>query len=364
MCNKTAVLAVHGISPQQRYGIQDEFATQLCSRLNRLSSDDWGFPLPANCGGPWQASVYFPPVSPNAAVDEMRPTVVRIHKESESDIDNPGQPIIDVYEAYWSPIDKNQTKAISVLTWILRNLFVPANTAARLYAKASKTAFDLSYFVTVLLVIAALTYAIVALGTESYRHYITISAASRTSMPVPAPRSSSTLGSAKVLIKPRTIIETLPSRVIYSVALSLVAAYLVVQAFIGFIGLMWNVKRAWSDPWLALRRLFLSSAIFALGGWLLLSASNLQLGANQKVGTSAWLLAGCVFAFRTILSIGQSFLVNCFGDVQIYCTHDENSRFFVLRQDILDTVESTLAHILRTTVDGRHPLYERIVVVA
>lgn len=368
MSNRIAVLAIHGVSPQRRYGIQDQFADALCSRLNRLA-EDWGFTAPPDASGPWQATVCFPPIEPDANVAQIRPTVVRLHKQSEISVDDPVGPIIDVHEAYWSPIDKNQTTAASVATWMARNLFVPANTAARIYAAASKTCFDLGYFAAVIVLILGLTYGIIALGAGAYRHYaymkttITQNAASQQTPSEPAQASPVT--ALKLMVDPASIISSLPVRVIYSVLLSLVAAYIVVQGFVALIGLISQWRIAWSDVTQGMRRLLLSFAALFVGALLLWCAArfHLQDGSPQTVGTTALLLAGCVAALRGIMSIGQNFLVNVFGDVQIYCTHDENSKFFALRELILGATDLALARILRTDDSLGGPFYDRVFVV-
>jgi len=364
MSDRTAVLAVHGISPQLRYGFQDAFAAALLKRLNRLKSGTWGFEPPSNSSGPWKTLVQLPSVEQNSPVDDIPPSFVRIHKSPDNHV-TPPEPIIDVYEGYWSPIDKNKTKAFSVVNWMLHNLFVPANTAARVYAGFWKAAFDWCYLIFILLLIPALTYFIVNLGTQAYLHYANIQVSTQSQ---PFKDQMSVLGVLYVVIHPGELIATLPARVAISVALSVAAAFLAVQGLVALVALVRQWSHDWRDPVQGLTRLAWSLGSLVVGILLLLYASNFQLiEGGSTVGPTAWLLGGCVLAFRAILSISQDVLVNYFGDVQIYCSHDENSRFFVLRQSILRTVEATLASILRKTTDGKvdgKPFYDRVIVVA
>src|SRR5271167_128746 len=92
MSDRTAVLAVHGISPQPRYGFQDAFAQALLKRLNHLKSGSWGFEPPANSGGHWESSVQLPSVEQNCPVDDIPPSFVRIHKTPQNSV-TPLEPI-------------------------------------------------------------------------------------------------------------------------------------------------------------------------------------------------------------------------------------------------------------------------------
>jgi hypothetical protein len=346
----------------------------------------WGFTPPTNAFGNWKRTVFPPHVEPHCK-DELRPFAVRLQKKSD-DSDHPREPIIDVYEAYWSPIDKNQTKATSVVNWILHNLFVPANTDARLYASTLKSVYDFGYFMSALILIAVLMYAIIAFGISDYQYYVKVIAQTQHlqtvassggaldtrsasgTMATPAPQPQPTprtqfiplLREHLVALQPRNIFNTVPTRVVASVAMSIIAAYLLVQGFASLFGLIAPSSNAWGDFWQVIRRLLWSVVPLGLGviGLIFASQYPLLAGQLQPVGWSVAWLAGAVLAFRLILHIAQNFLVNIFGDVQIYCSHNENSRFFDLRQSILKTVEGALACILRS----KDPSYKRVIVVA
>jgi ABC-type antimicrobial peptide transport system permease subunit len=50
-------------------------------------------------------------------------------------------------------------------------------------------------------------------------------------------------------------------------------------------------------------------------------------------------------------SIATVFLAQFFGDVQIYCTHDENATFYALRRQILELVERTIVETIKAEYD-------------
>jgi hypothetical protein len=57
-----------------------------------------------------------------------------------------------------------------------------------------------------------------------------------------------------------------------------------------------------------------------------------------------------VALLRSAWALLTGFFVNFLGDVQIYCTHDENARFYQMRKQIVNTVESVILQVLRATV--------------
>ena len=62
-------------------------------------------------------------------------------------------------------------------------------------------------------------------------------------------------------------------------------------------------------------------------------------------------------------TLAQSWIVNFFGDVQIYTTRNENSGFFAMREAILECVSKTIIDACSTTAnEGRG--YERVFVLA
>ena len=330
MAMKTAVMVVHGISPRARYSIQDEFAAQLAAHLNRPEKE-WGFAPPANATGPWKADLFFPPIAMwNPPPERIRPTAVRVHRDTDPDPETPSSPVIDVFEAYWSPIDKNQTNALAVLGWMLKSLFVPANTSAKLYSGFGKVSFDVCYLATAMLLAVAFLYGTVFFGVRAYD---TLAA-------------FSTLG-----------------RAIGALAVGIVGAYLVVQGLVAGYHLFRQRGLLLADAWQAARRVIISVIALALG-LVLIRASDVLIspGHSARVIESFWMLLAAAGCLRGLVAIGSDFLVNRLGDIQIYTTRNENSKFFALRAQIMQAAENVLLDLLRSTDDKGSPFYDRIFV--
>jgi hypothetical protein len=76
-----------------------------------------------------------------------------------------------------------------------------------------------------------------------------------------------------------------------------------------------------------------------------------QTGYPGQLGFVAVLLIIAAGAFELFRQLVPTFLTNFFGDVEIYCTHDENSDFFSLRNAILDMVSRTLVQTIQADYD-------------
>jgi hypothetical protein len=101
----------------------------------------------------------------------------------------------------------------------------------------------------------------------------------------------------------------------------------------------------------------LGLAVVALTSWL---AGGEYFDMFGRLG---WLLVTTTSA-RLLLSLMVDFLDNRVGDIQIFATHNENQKFYVLREKILQIVGDTTLSVLRTK-DGllAKPLYDRVFLV-
>jgi hypothetical protein len=319
---KSAVIIVHGIGPLDRYQIQDQFAAELRDALNTETDDErrqrfGGEPPPRQ--GQWHADAIWPPVQRNEQLEGVRPTAVRVHCDNRG-VDVLQEPSVDVFEAYWSPADKGQTNAFSVLMWLLRSIFSPvANT--RIAAPGIKTTYDISFvFITALLVPALAVLSIVS----AYRAYLGF--------------------------------ETGAVRPLVALLVGLAGGYLVAQGLSRLVPLLFVTSKGRSTR-RPLLLVALGLAIVALTAW--------RAGGEyfDMFGRLGWLLVTATSA-RLLLSLMIDFLDNRVGDIQIYSTHNENQRFFGLREKILQIVGDTALSVLRTK-DGllAKPLYDRVYVV-
>jgi hypothetical protein len=319
---KSAVIIVHGIGPIDRYQIQDQFAAELRDALNTETDEErrqrfGGEPPPQL--GQWHADVIWPPVSRNEELEGVRPSAVRVHCDNRGK-DVLEEPSVDVFEAYWSPVDKGQTNAFSVLSWLMRSIFSPiANT--KIAAPGLKTARDVAFVVAVALVVPVLT--ILSL-TSAYRSYLGFTTGS---LPAWA-----------------ALLAGLAGGYVFAQGLS----RLVPLLFVSSAGR--SVKRP-------IFLVILGLAIVAITCWF--------AGGEyfEKFGRLGWLLLTTTSA-RLLLSLMRDFLVGQVGDLQIYATHNENERHFILRERILQVVGDIVISVLRTR-EGvfDKPLYDRVYLV-
>ncbi len=104
---------------------------------------------------------------------------------------------------------------------------------------------------------------------------------------------------------------------------------------------------------------------------------------NHRLMLATITAVAIVGFFRSAFGTLNEFFVNTLGDVQIYTTHDENSAFYKLRQEIVELVEGVILQVLRAesgplvtmpvprdgfairgALDPPLPLYDRVVVAA
>ncbi len=413
MARKIAIVAVHGVIPQQRYGFQDQVATALRDRLNgfpgngappstneragagahghsEFRGDETGNVAPS----PWRMDVVFPDVSPDPAalidpVGAERPSIIRVH-QNEADALHPAGDAYDVIEAYWSPIDKGKTNFAKVMAWFLSTIFQPVNTTARYRGWPIKALSDVSYvlfwFVLFGLIILAACFIIAAQALDAVASIAAgkspLTAAPNWYDPLRAffenilpthwwgplwawfGSSSAAFGQAMaVLMKPDTLMTILGFHAILRLAIGVVGAYLLAQgvrASISFfkqhhiLKLLAAQQRA---------RVAFTAGLYFIGAVLILICACWPLPPIEnapplksvpypgQLGSVAIMLiftAAGVELFKTLVT---AFITNFFGDVEIYCTHDENNEFFVLRAEILDLVERTIVSALKGDYD-------------
>lgn len=319
---KSAVIIVHGIGPLDRYQIQDQFAGELRDALNTETDDErrqrfWGEPPPRQ--GQWHADVIWPPVRRNEQLEGVRPSAVRVHCESHG-VDVLQEPSVDVFEAYWSPADKGQTNAISVLAWMLRSIFSPV-ADTRIAAPGVKTTYDIAFISVITLLVPALTVLILFAARAAYLKFIG---------------------------------GSLPA--LWALFVGLVGGYLVAQGLSRLVPLLFtsHAGRSIRRPWVLV---LLGLAVVALTSWL---AGGEYFDMFGRLG---WLLVTTTAA-RLLLSLMIDFLDNRVGDIQIFATHNENQKFYALREKILQIVGDTGLSVLRTK-DGllAKPLYDRVFLV-
>ena len=396
---RTAIVAVHGVIPHPKHGFQDEVATALRHQLNELAhATAPSAPSPkANATTPphsqrgpgqdgggtprgtedevWAMDVVFPAIPAGPAgpdpVGAARSSIVRIHRASEPDAMRPRSDYYDVIEAYWSPLDKGRTNAASVLAWLLTTVFRPLNTTAHYEAAGAKKCSDvLSVLAFVVLGLLAFVVCLIAFGNSLA---ITLAHATKNvpanaggglwtgigdtfRLDLPLLWNSLSLLWSSSLDDLRKLFS---ADVLVRLGLGAVGAFLVVQA--GRAG----VSICRQHTALAAMRVQLRSrwiAVALLGAVALVCFGLCGLwpfAGGRQLGTAALWLVFSAFAFEVGKASATTFLTDFFGDVQIYCTRDENAAFFEYRGKILDLVTRTLVETVKA-----QPRYDRVYIFA
>jgi hypothetical protein len=319
---KSAVIIVHGIGPIDRYQIQDQFAAELRDALNTETDEErqqrFGG-TPPKRQGQWHADVIWPPVQRNEELEGVRPSAVRVHCDNHG-TDVQQEPLIDVFEGYWSPVDKGQVNAFGVLSWLVRSIFSPiANT--RIAAPGVKTTYDIAFIAVVALLVPVLAYISISAAYHSYQWF--------TQGPFPA---------WKALL------------------VGLAGGYLVAQGLSRLVPLLFapHAGRSVRRPTMLV---ILGLAVVAITTW---AAGGEFFDMFGRLG----LLLLTTTSARLLLSLMIDFLDNRVGDIQVFATHNENQRFYGLRESMLDIVGDTVLSVLRTK-EGvfAKPLYDRIYLI-
>lgn len=330
---KTAVVVVHGVCPHPRYEIQDAFASGLSDALsnqNYLSVK-------------WKSSILWPAITRDeCGPEDVHASALRICAEYD-DPANPTKPVFDIYEGYWSPIDKNQTNVASVLTWLLRSLFQPLNGYAKLWATPKKTLFDIAYLTLALTLIVSLIGTLFWLANSAWRDYVQIFGA----------KSQITI--FDLLLHPISGASGLGARALLILLLAIVAGY----GFWTFLfSLTMDVQRSLKkirfDGSRTVWRHYLQTLLLILAVICFLSiiyVVPVPSESRKSAIGAAFFVVASVGALKAILALVSGFLINFLGDVQIYCTHDENAQFYGLREKIVQTVENVILEVLRIPAD-------------
>ena len=366
---RTAIFAVHGISPQQRYAFQDQVATSLQSYLNatealRRFPDD-----PQKAGAsdrPWKVVVHWPQVAPSATTATLRPSALRVYKGSAPDADD--AEVFDVYEGYWSPLSKGKTNVASALGWLLRSTFLPTSSTAAVPASIGKAFWDVGY------VVAVLTAGLVALALGVLAAIAALKGIALVT------------GAAKVpqfwdfVSAPISVVAALPGRAWLVIAVAVLFGYLVCQLIVAL-----RVGAARDRRTTELKRdaeprssasTFMQGVIratqFHRGTLAILGAGVLAIGFLEydlaRLQTLAhpeytWryveyalLVVLAIAFFQFARYVGDKGVTDVLGDIQIYTTHDANSAYYAIRQQIIGAVTDALLGVLQSqpTYDAVH----------
>ncbi len=341
---RVAIVAVHGVAPHPRYEFQDQVSGLLCERLNQRDG-----------AGTWTLDVVNPRNVLEAGVDDPLPTTTRILQTGDAVMEPTGT-FYDVIEAYWSPIDKGETNWFWVLQWILRSVFAPFNTTARVHAPFPKQFFDFGFIGGALLLSFVLFGFSLAMVWESAIRIATITGISQ----------RSTVGEAIGALNANVTSPT-GHRVVLVVwvLIGIVGAFLVGQA-LAAIFKTWTQRKALAKNRGAIWHRALAIFVVAiLGGVMIYGMAAAKFPTGTSMGWSGVSFLILIFlAFQIGYGLLIGFILNFFGDVQIYTTRDENdARFYGLRDAIMDTAVTALLRAVTPSRNGGYD-YDRVILLS
>jgi hypothetical protein len=376
---RIGIVATHGVLPQVRYGFQDSVAEALRDALNR----------PPNALDDWKMSVVLPTSVSRVHKERLASgsqaslepsTISRVHRSSEN-ADEPTTDYFDVHEAYWSPIDKGQTNAASVLWWLLNTIFLPLNDSARYRERVLKVIWDTGFVITWLLLgFAAFVFALLTFA-------VALNAASETvkwsaGHPLPAFRLRDLFALIHVehgapflsvdwapistafgyAIEPVKLLSTLSSDAVAVLVAGFVGAFLLGQAVRAIWSLSVSIPLGKSDALQIGSRLAVIALLILIAFVLIRFEWVFRLPNGLSLREPGLAIILGVFAFQAGRHLVNWFLVNFFGDVQIYTTRDHNSSFYALREQILETVTNKIINVI-TRMPDQKP-YDRVYILA
>ncbi len=362
-----AVVGVHGISPIQQYGFQDQLAMGLLGYLNAVEKA-------ASSGRTWYATTYWPRVAKNPSRPVVKPSALRLYRDDEVDPDAPRGRVYDVYEGYWSPFSKGKTNIASLLSWLLRCTFLATSSTARVPATWTKLFWDVGYLFGALFAAAIFLVLAFVAGSFAWAHFAQLFVDSAT----PAPSF------LEFAFAPFAQMKLIPWTGWLQLGFDVVIAYLVVQLVV-----VARTRIATHNRTAELRRdgrkggrfeqqtikaesfqIFVT-VLFVIFVVLLVLADLWMLQnfhpdhVLRILWHSMWLVLAVGF-FQAARGLADFVVLNVLGDVQVYCTHDSNSSFYAVRQQIIDAVTKAILGALNavapkaTEADGDVPLYEKI----
>jgi pimeloyl-ACP methyl ester carboxylesterase len=344
MSERVVIVAVHGVAPHPRYEFQDQVAGDLCARLNERDGAET-----------WRLAVINPRNVLEPGMDDPLPTTTRVMRNGDEAME-PNETFYDVIEAYWSPIDKGATNWFWVLQWILRSVFAPFNTTARIRAPFWKQFFDFGFIGGALLISFGLFVVSLVMVWNSALRILAITGLER----------SATFGQAFTALNANVGTPVgQPMKAVVWLVIGIVGAFLIGQA-IAAIYKTWAQRKALvANSGAIWHRALAIGILIVFGGALIVGMAIARFPTGQSMGWQGVLFLTLIFlAFQIGYALLIDFIVNFFGDVEIYTTRDENdAKFYGLRDAILDTAVTAIMRAATPERNGGYD-YDRIVVLS
>ncbi len=340
---RVALVVVHGVSPHPRYEFQDQCSSELAKRLNEAGGN-----------GKWVIDAVNPGNVLEHGADDPVPTISRVHQDGD-DPSHPRGTYYDVMEAYWSAIDKGRTKWWGILAWIFRVVFVPLNTTARYDATAGKQFFDYGFIGGALVISFALFFVSLTAVWQSFLRILDVTGILRHSAAGDVITTLNANANAP---------GGIPIKIGVWLFVGLIGAFLVTQAISALIklfqqraALRHNSKAIWHRA--------VAITVLSVMGVLFVYSMAVVRFPNGALGWRGIVFLLLIFiAYSLGRAIFVDFIINIFGDVQIYTTRDENdSRFFELRDGILRVTVDAILRAISPRLNGGQA-YDRVVILA
>jgi hypothetical protein len=173
------------------------------------------------------------------------------------------------------------------------------------------------------------------------------------------------------------LLGTITSDGFYSKVASMLDPNNIVLIVAGFVGAFLVLQAVKSAIWLATHwadfgpmTLQRRSRFYAIGALILIGLlfewASTEFYPFNRVHEPLLVVyfvlsAGSFVLLRTLL---QSFVVDFFGDVQIYTTQDQNAAFYALRESILENVTSTIGNTMSAKNADATKRYDRVLILA
>lgn len=351
-----AVLAIHGISPIQRYAFQDQFATALRDALNRELEP------PA-----FETAPYWPwSGGQGGQTSAVRARALRLYRCGD-DPETPEEPFVDVHEGYWSPLSKGKVNAASMAAWLFRCLFLAASATASIPAGTKKLRWDIAYVARILGVAALLAGIALAAGLFAFSLY--------------AAALQLTGADAKFLgfaASPFAVATRLPWPRYLELALYAATGFVVFELAVATKSsrqVAATAQHLASRAGKHLRKRVVDAArwhtwartvLWMVVAILVVACVAIAVIEWKVMGERPWISVAGLIALAAAASlqgarrVADFAIENVLGDVQVYTTHDTNAANFAVREQIIDTVTKSLLAILRSTDEHGRLIYDRI----
>lgn len=336
MTERVAVVCVHGVAPHPRYEFQDQVSSLLRDRLNERDGTQ----------DKWSVEVVNPENVLAPGVDDPWPTVSKV---------SGGDATYDVTEAYWSPLDKDATNSFLVLAWLFRTVFVPLNTVARIQAPFLKQVFDYGFIGSALFIAFAFFGGSLAALWLSLNRLLDITGLFRqTSV-------SETISALNTSVASP---GGPPISLVWWLFVGIIGAFLLGQAIAAIFSTLKHLKLLWQNRISISHRVVPILVLIGTGTFLMVTMARARFIHGYLGWDGVLFLVAIFVAFQIGRGLLVSFIVEFFGDVQIYTTRDENeSRFFGLRDEIMDTAVTAIIRAVSPRLNGGR-VYDRVIVLA